>query len=68
MSEKKKMWLRAGMTMEVNEKELEKFIENPNENFKKFIKSGKIYFDGESYFPNIEDNEPINKEFGEFTF
>lgn len=60
------LWLRAGMTMKVNEQELSEFKQDPQQKFKEYVKEGKIFFEGETYFPDTKENQAHDMD--EFDF
>lgn len=55
-----KLWARVGMTVEVTEEEKEEFLNNPETFVVKNLNNGKVYSDGEIYFPHdVADNNEL---------
>lgn len=56
-----RLWGRVGMTFNLTDKEVKELkSENSTEVFYRLFNEGKIVFDGNTYFPDIIENEKIN--------
>lgn len=53
------LWARMGVTINVPESEKDKFLQNPKEGILKALKEGQVTLDGETYFPDIEENDVV---------
>ena len=66
------LWGRAGVTFHVTEEDLAKANELNQSDLANligiWIKEGKASFDGEIYFPGIEENKPLKIQKRIFTF
>jgi hypothetical protein len=58
MAEGYTLWARVGYTLEVPKEDVEEFGADPKAYFEKALKSGKAFMDGETYFPE-EDEENL---------
>lgn len=55
-----RLWARVGMVVEVTEEEKEEFLNDPETFVIENLNNGKVYSDGEIYFPiNCEDNDKL---------
>ena len=53
------LWARLGATIEVPDELVKEFVANPKEGIIVALQQGRVTLEGETYFPDIDDNDVV---------